>query len=189
MLHRSRHMYAYFFMVSSPVSNVPLKRRQSSHNKIPLGESSVRDRFSTQCANYSTVNTPLLTYLLTYPNRHRQSKFTLLLSLNYINETIVGNGAPSGPNCLLFSDVDRLPDALRDRSKVGSRLGRMRRRLELPRVLWIEKLSDLCSSPMSGWGPVLICMHRWKPRRMRCRRLPTSTTDPMRPPGDLRLTN
>ena len=30
-----------------------------------------------------------------------------------------GNGAPSGPNYLLFSDVDRLPDALRDGSKVG----------------------------------------------------------------------
>ena len=30
-----------------------------------------------------------------------------------------GNGAPSGPNYLLFSDADRLPDSLRDRSKVG----------------------------------------------------------------------
>ena len=30
-----------------------------------------------------------------------------------------GNGAPSGPNYLLFWDVDRLADALRDRSKVG----------------------------------------------------------------------
>ena len=30
-----------------------------------------------------------------------------------------GNGAPSGPNCLLFSDVDRLADCLRDRSGVG----------------------------------------------------------------------
>ena len=30
-----------------------------------------------------------------------------------------GNGAPSGPNCLLFSDVDRLSDSLRDRSGVG----------------------------------------------------------------------
>ena len=30
-----------------------------------------------------------------------------------------GNGAPSGPNYLLFSDVDRLADSLRDRSKVG----------------------------------------------------------------------
>ncbi len=30
-----------------------------------------------------------------------------------------GNGAPSGPNYLLFSDVDRLADALWDRSGVG----------------------------------------------------------------------
>jgi hypothetical protein len=30
-----------------------------------------------------------------------------------------GNGAPSGPNCLLFSDVDRLADALWDRSDNG----------------------------------------------------------------------
>ena len=30
-----------------------------------------------------------------------------------------GDEAPSGPNYLLFSDVDRLSDALRDRSKVG----------------------------------------------------------------------
>ena len=29
------------------------------------------------------------------------------------------NGAPSGPNYLLFSDVDRLADALWDRSEVG----------------------------------------------------------------------
>ena len=30
-----------------------------------------------------------------------------------------GNGAPSGPNCLLFSDADRLSDSLSDRSEVG----------------------------------------------------------------------
>ena len=30
-----------------------------------------------------------------------------------------GNEAPSGPNYLLFWDVGRLADALRDRSKVG----------------------------------------------------------------------
>ena len=30
-----------------------------------------------------------------------------------------GNGAPSGPNYLLFVDADRLPDALRDRSDGG----------------------------------------------------------------------
>ena len=30
-----------------------------------------------------------------------------------------GNGAPSGPNYLLFVDPDRLLDSLRDRSGVG----------------------------------------------------------------------
>jgi len=30
-----------------------------------------------------------------------------------------GNGAPSGPNYLLFSDADRLLDSLWDRSGVG----------------------------------------------------------------------
>ena len=30
-----------------------------------------------------------------------------------------GNGAPSGPNYLLFWDVDRLADALWDRAEVG----------------------------------------------------------------------
>ena len=32
----------------------------------------------------------------------------------------------------------------------GSRLRRMRESLGLPRELWIEKLADLCTSPMSG---------------------------------------
>ena len=34
-------------------------------------------------------------------------------------DVFYGNGAPSGPNCLLFSDADRLPDSLRDRSGSG----------------------------------------------------------------------
>ena len=34
-------------------------------------------------------------------------------------EVFDGNGAPSGPNYLLFSDVDRLPDSLWVRSMVG----------------------------------------------------------------------
>ena len=34
-------------------------------------------------------------------------------------DVFYGNGAPSGPNYLLFSDVDRLADTLRDRSGVG----------------------------------------------------------------------
>ena len=34
-------------------------------------------------------------------------------------DVFYGDGAPSGPNCLLFSDVDRLADSLWDRSEVG----------------------------------------------------------------------
>jgi len=34
-------------------------------------------------------------------------------------DVLDGNGAPSGPNCTLFSGADRLADALRDRSGVG----------------------------------------------------------------------
>ena len=34
-------------------------------------------------------------------------------------DVFAGNGAPSGPNYLLFWDVDQLADALSDRSKVG----------------------------------------------------------------------
>ena len=34
-------------------------------------------------------------------------------------DVFYGNGAPSGPNYLLFVDADRLLDSLRDRSGVG----------------------------------------------------------------------
>ena len=34
-------------------------------------------------------------------------------------EVFDGNGAPSGPNCTLFSDVDRLLEVSRGRSSVG----------------------------------------------------------------------
>ena len=54
-----------------------------------------------------------------------------------------GNGAPSGPNYLLFSDAARLPESLWDRSGSGSRLRRMRPYLELPRELWIPNLGIL----------------------------------------------
>jgi hypothetical protein len=61
---------------------------------------------------------------------------------------------------------------------VGSHLHRMRWRLGLSRELWIENFGG-------SWSR-LICMHRWKPPRVRCRRLRTSTTDQKRPLGDLR---
>ena len=34
-------------------------------------------------------------------------------------DVFYGNGAPSGPNYLLFSDADRLSDSLSDRYGVG----------------------------------------------------------------------
>ena len=100
-----------------------------------------------------------------------------------------GNGAPSGPNYLLFSDVDRLADSLRDRSGVGWSpmphapvLGALQRALD--RNLW-----QIMVQSNRAQRTLLICMHRWKPPRVRCRRLRTSTTDQKRPPGDLRAAN
>ena len=37
----------------------------------------------------------------------------------WVIDVFDGNGAPSGPNYLLFSDADRLPDSLLDRPSVG----------------------------------------------------------------------
>ena len=61
-----------------------------------------------------------------------------------------GNGAPSGPNYLLFSDVDRLSASLWVRSGSGSCLGRMRQHLGLSRELWIENLGDFAWRQMRG---------------------------------------
>ena len=49
-----------------------------------------------------------------------------------------GDGAPSGPNYLLFVDVDRLVDALWDRSGVGWSPSPHAPVLGAPRELWIE---------------------------------------------------
>ena len=56
-------------------------------------------------------------------------------------DVFYGDGAPSGPNCTLFSDVDRLSDSLWDRSEVGrsprphaAALGALQRALD--RKLW-----------------------------------------------------
>ena len=49
-----------------------------------------------------------------------------------------GNGAPSGPNYLLFSDADRPSDRSGIGLGSGSRLRRMRRCLGLSRELWIQ---------------------------------------------------
>ena len=37
----------------------------------------------------------------------------------WVIDVFDGNGAPSGPNCTLFSDVDRLLEASRGRSGSG----------------------------------------------------------------------
>ena len=50
------------------------------------------------------------------------------------------DGAPSGPNYLLFVDAYRLADALWDRSKVG---WSAKPHAAVLGVSWIEKLADL----------------------------------------------
>ena len=61
-----------------------------------------------------------------------------------------GDGAPSGPNYLLF----RMQVGSRTPSWIGlgsgSRRHRMRMRLGLSRELWIQNLWDLGSGQMSG---------------------------------------
>ena len=71
-----------------------------------------------------------------------------------------GNGAPSGPNCLLFSDADRLSDSLWDRSEVGwsprphaAALGALQRALD--RKLW-GIMVETC-------GELSTCPHRYPP--------------------------
>jgi len=107
----------------------------------------------------------------------------------WVIDVLTGNGAPSGPNYLLFSDVDRFADFLWDRSGVGWSptphapvLGAPQRALD--RNLW-----QIMVQSNRAQRTLLICMHRWKPPRVRCRRLRTSTTDQKRLLGDLRAAN
>ena len=97
-----------------------------------------------------------------------------------------GNGAPSGPNYLLFSDADRLVYSLRDRSGIG---WSPRPHTPVLGALWIENSGDWYWRSAHCWGPVLICIHRWKRPRMRRRRLYTTSSDPERPLGSLRAKN
>ena len=104
-------------------------------------------------------------------------------------DVFYGNGAPSGPNCLLFSDVDRPSDSLWDRSEVGwsprphaAALDALQRALD--RKLW-----GIMVQSNRAQRTLLICMHRLERPRMRRRRLHMSTTDPRRLRGDLRTTN
>ena len=84
-------------------------------------------------------------------------------------DVLTGDGAPSGPNYLLFLDADRLSYALRDRSGVGYSLaphapvlGTLRRALD--RKLW-----GIMVQSAGAQRTLLICMHRWKPPRVRRR--------------------
>ena len=100
-----------------------------------------------------------------------------------------GNGAPSGPNYLLFSDVDRLSGSLWDRSGVGGSptphappLGALQRALDrklgglgLWPDVWLSTCTDM-SLPMEAPAHA-------------CRRLPTSSTIIKRAPGDLGATD
>ena len=64
-----------------------------------------------------------------------------------------GNGAPLGPNYLLFSDVDRLADSSWIGPGSGNRLRRMRPCLELPRELWIENFGGSWPIEIQRKGP------------------------------------
>ena len=61
-----------------------------------------------------------------------------------------GNGAPSGPNYLLFSDVDRLSASLWDRSEVGWSPRPHVPILGAPQRALDPKLGDLGSGPTTG---------------------------------------
>ena len=61
-----------------------------------------------------------------------------------------GNGAPSGPNYLLFVDVDRSRTPSGIGLGSGSCLRRMRESLGLPRELWIQNFGKSWASEMPG---------------------------------------
>ena len=81
----------------------------------------------------------------------------------------------------------RTPSGIGLRS--GGPVDRMRLFLWLSRELWIEIFWQIMAQSNRAQRTLLICMHRWKPPRVRCRRLRTSSSDPRRPQGDLRTTN
>ena len=99
-----------------------------------------------------------------------------------------GNGAPSGPNYLLFSDVDRFADSLWDRSGVGWSptphapvLGAPQRALD--RNLWQIMVNRGIAQRTMG-----DVFYTWKPPRRRRRRLHVYSTDPKQHQGGLRTT-
>ena len=100
-----------------------------------------------------------------------------------------GNGAPSGPNYLLFSHADRLSDSLWGRSGVGESPTPDARALGAPQRALDPKLGGIMVVVHTLPSTLPICIHRWERPRMRGRRLPTSSTDPRRLPGDLQEPN
>ena len=96
-------------------------------------------------------------------------------------DVFAGNGALSGP--------DRLSDSLSDRSGVGWSPTPHAAVLGAPQRALDRNLCQIMVQSNRAQRTLLICMHRWKPPRVRCRRLRTSTTDQKRPLGDLRTTN
>ena len=107
----------------------------------------------------------------------------------WVIDVLTGNGAPSGPNYLLFSDVDRFADFLWDRSGVGWSPTPHAPVLGAPQRALIQNFWGIMVKSNRAQRTLLICMHRWKPPRVRSRRSRTSSSDPRRPPGDLRDTN
>ena len=103
-------------------------------------------------------------------------------------DVFYGDGAPSGPNYLLFSDVDWLAGSLYDRSGVGWSPMPHALVLGAPQRALDRKLWGIMVQSNRAQRTLLICMNRWKPPRVRCRRLRTSSSDPRRPQGDLRTT-
>ena len=92
-----------------------------------------------------------------------------------------GDRAPSGPNYLLFSDVDRLPDTLRDRSGVGQSPTPHAPLLGAPERALDPKLVGLGLWPIDLAERVAHLYLPMDAPRMRRRRLRTSSTIIKRP--------
>ena len=88
-----------------------------------------------------------------------------------------GDGAPSGPNYLLFSDPDRLADSLWVRSEVGWSPAPHAPVLGAPQRALDPKLRGLGPGGRALPCTLPICIRRWERPRTRRRRLPTSSTD------------
>ena len=82
-----------------------------------------------------------------------------------------GNGAPSGPNYLLFSDADRPSDSLRDRSGVGWSPRQHAPVLGAPQRALDRKLWGIMANRGIAQRTLGDVSHTWKRPRRRRRRL------------------